>query len=510
MNQFHISTRFLSILYLLTINGIFISVFSANNDINKSAYSYTESMVDFPNPERGFYRYSIAISDNYITLTPEELRSFREENVVPGADYGVISTLVFRYFVMSCFIGEELSQAYLDSIRVDFKAARLGGVKLIPRFVYTTTANRGDCGSWICPPYGDAPKEIVLRHIEQLKPFFQEYSDVIAVLQKGFIGTWGEQYYTDYFGDASTYNGQGKLYNKNWSDRNVVLTALLDALPESRMIQVRYPQQKQRFLFGYEAPTNSPALDESEAYSGSNASRIGLYNDCFLSSYSDVGTYSDYGNDLTELRIDTTNLKPYLAKDSKYTVTGGETCRDNWSPFNKCDGRAVHEFERMHFSYLNAHYNNTAVNNHWVSGGCMDEIKRRLGYRFVLRNAQFDNSVIAGGFLNLSMEIDNVGFAAPFNPRSVELLMRSVDDGTVYSFQLMADPRFWFAGTHQIQERLLIPDDMPSGSYEILLSLPDPAEPLKNNPDFSIRLANENLWEAETGFNKLYHICHVN
>ena len=140
----------------------------------------------------------------------------------------------------------------------------------------------------------------------------------------------------------------------------------------------------------------------------------------------------------------------------------------------------------------------------------MDEIKRRLGYRFVLRSAQFDNSVISGGFLNLSLVMDNVGFAAPFNPRSVEIILRSLDDGTVYSFKLKADPRFWFVGTHHVHERLLIPYDMPSGSYEILLSLPDPAEPLKNNSDFSIRLANENLWEAETGFNKLYHMCDVN
>ncbi len=505
--------QFLFKFYLILFSGIFTSginnLYSQIVNGNQSKYTYTESMEDFPNPERGFYRYSETRSENYVTLKTEELKAFRSENTVKGAAYTVYSTLVFRYFVMSDFVGSDLSEAFLDSVAVDFRAARKGGVKLIPRFVYTTTVRRGDCGNWICAPYGDASKEVVIRHIQQLKPLLQEYSDVIAVLQKGYIGTWGEQYYTDHFGDASSYNGQGKLSNENWRDRNEVLQALLNSLPETRMVQVRYPQQKQRYLYGPYAPTDSPALKESEAYNGSDAARIGLYNDCFLSSYSDVGTYSDYGNDLADSRIDTTNLKPYLARDSKFTVAGGETCRDDWSPFNKCEGNAVQEMERMHFSYLNAHYNNKAVNNHWVSGGCIDEIKRRLGYRFVLREAVFDNQTAAGGIFHFLLEMENVGFASPFNPRLTELIMRDVKSGDVYSFELEADPRFWFVGRFQVSEMIHIPSDIPKGTYEILLNLPDPEPVLMNNPHFSIRLANEYLWEPETGFNHLQHVLEI-
>jgi hypothetical protein len=250
-------------------------------------------------------------------------------------------------------------------------------------------------------------------------------------------------------------------------------------------------------------------MDESMAYTGSDEARIGLHNDCFLSSYSDVGTYSDYGNDLSEKGIDTTHLKPYLASDSKFTAIGGETCRDGWSPFNKCEGHAVQEMERMHYSFLNAHYNNREVNNHWVSGGCMEEIKKRLGYRFVLRKAVLQNEAEAGGSFRVSLEMDNVGFASPYNPRSVELILRNVKDGEVYSLPMQADPRFWFAGSSTIEEQLTIPPGMPGGSYELLLNLPDPEPTLKNNPDFSIRLANENMWETATGFHRLQHICEI-
>ncbi|MGB0930603.1 MAG: hypothetical protein ACPGVB_07495 [Chitinophagales bacterium] len=45
-------------------------------------------------------------------------------------------------------------------------------------------------------------------------------------VQNGFIGVWGEQYYTDYFGDASD-EGAGKLTNQNWQDNALQNNTLL-------------------------------------------------------------------------------------------------------------------------------------------------------------------------------------------------------------------------------------------------------------------------------------------
>ncbi|WP_449437745.1 DUF4874 domain-containing protein [Pedobacter steynii] len=121
---------------------------------------------------------------------------------------------------------------------------------MVPRFrVYRATARAGNCPEgFICPTYGDAAKSIVLGHIEQLKPLLTENADVIACVQLGFIGTWGENYYSDFFGDASLNGGQeSKLTDQNWRDRIEVLKALLAAMPADRMVQVRYPQFKQRF-----------------------------------------------------------------------------------------------------------------------------------------------------------------------------------------------------------------------------------------------------------------------
>ena len=40
-------------------------------------------------------------------------------------------------------------------------------------------------------PYGDASKNMVLQHINQLKPIFHQYEKVITSIEAGFIGAWG-------------------------------------------------------------------------------------------------------------------------------------------------------------------------------------------------------------------------------------------------------------------------------------------------------------------------------
>jgi hypothetical protein len=54
-----------------------------------------------------------------------------------------------------------------------------------------------------------------------------------------------------------------------------------------------------------------------------------------------------------------------------------------------------------------------------------------------------------------------------------------------------------------------LPQSMPPGRYELLLSLPDPCPALRGRPDYSIRLANKGVWEESTGYNSLGHTVNV-
>lgn len=466
---------------------------------------YRESSEDFPNPERGFYKYSQAKASNFTPLTAEQLNAWTQQTKPANGNYSVYTTLVFRYYVLDIFKDKPVTASFIDAVNKDFEVARKAGFKLIPRFTYTLTQKAGSCPEgFICPPYGDAPKAIVLGHIAQLRKVLHDNADVIAVVQMGFIGVWGEQYYTDYFGDASQNTPVGKLLDQHWQDRMEVLKALLDAVPEDRMVQVRYPQIKQRFVYGINAEVTSLPLQESEAFTETDKARIGFHNDCFLASETDYGTYEDYGNSSTPRAEANTVMRNFKKMDARFVAVGGETCSDSYSPQNDCEplGRAQAEMKEMHFSYLNSDYNNE-VNNDWQAAGCMDSIKRNLGYRLVLKETTFPKSVPAGGSLRFSLVIENRGYASPYNKRPLHLVLRNKADRTEIRLTLMADVRKWFSGAHEIDESIRLPSNAPSGHYDLFLSLPDPYTSIATRPEFAIRLANEDVWEPATGYNKL-------
>lgn len=493
---------------LLCFTSFSISLLAQTSTVN-----YTESTDDFANPERGFYRYSESeYGGNYDFLNAQTLSNYRNLHKPSGANYNIYSTLVFRYFELTAFKNSAISNAFLSNMQADFDAARTAGVKLIIRFAYTLEVAHTNCDEGICPPYGDAPKARVLQHIQQLAPLLQSNADVIAAVQLGFIGIWGENYYTDYFGDASD-NGAGKLTVTDFNNRAEVITALLDVLPEDRMIQVRYVQQKQKYVYGANASTNpalSPPLDVNNAHTGTAIARIGFHNDCFLADPVDFGTYSNYGPGTPNYNS-TAHLKPYKAEDSKFVVVGGETCATN-NPRDNCasqSGDADTELASLHYSYLHAEYNND-VNNGWTNQGCIEDIKRKLGYRFVLRSGNYTNEARPGRTITVEIELDNVGYAAPFNPRGVELVLRHSTSGAKYFARLDDDPRFWLTGSHTISQTLCLPANIPLGSYKLLLNFPDPKPSLYGRPEYAIRCANTGMWEAATGYNDLGHTLVIN
>ena len=156
----------------------------------------------------------------------------------------------------------------------------------------------------------------------------------------------------------------------------------------------------------------------------------------------------------------------------------------------------------MHYSFLNTAYNNN-VNNDWDSGGCIQDIKLKLGYRFVLHDASFPSTINAGSNFTFVIDLENVGYASPYNPRPMQLILRNQKTGKEFFISSQADVRFWFTGKVQWKENVQMPPDIPQGEYKILLNLPDKYSSLSSNPAYSIRFANKNVWEENTGYNNL-------
>ena len=51
--------------------------------------------------------------------------------------------------------------------------------------------------------------------------------------------------------------------------------------------------------------------------------------------------------------------------------------------------------------------------------GCMTQVKRRLGYRLALKDSLLPQQAPQGSVIGIDINIQNLGFAAPVNPRAV-------------------------------------------------------------------------------------------
>ena len=103
----------------------------------------------------------------------------------------------------------------------------------------------------------------------------------------------------------------------------------------------------------------------------------------------------------------------------------------------------------------------------------------------------------------IQITLVNKGFAPMYNYRPVYLVLKNAQH--TYAVQLQTDPRKWTAeaGTITINESPALPATMAEGTYHLYLHLPDAYESLASDPRYSVRFANQNVWDPNTGMNDL-------
>jgi hypothetical protein len=190
--------------------------------------------------------------------------------------------------------------------------------------------------------------------------------------------------------------------------------------------------------------------------------------------------------------------RAYLAAENLYLPQGGETCATStystWSNANQ-------DMAAMHWSFLNQDYHPDVLAS-W--GANIDIAKRKLGYRLGLVAGTFSGLAKIGGQFTAAFSIRNDGYAAPFNPRGLNLILRNTSMGTVYIAKLPDDPRRFTPGaTTTVSHTFCLSSDFVAGTYAYFLSLPDPVPALAERPEYAIRLANSSLWDSTTGWNSL-------
>jgi hypothetical protein len=419
-----------------------------NTDAAFNKLTYEQSTQIFPNPERGFIHHLEAVSEGE-GLDLIHLKSLRNENV----------SMILRMYYLEKFKNLPLSVAQLTLFNDDMAKLREAGIKCVLRFAYTADM----AGT-------DASLTIVEQHLDQLKPFFEANKDVIAFVQAGFIGAWGEWH--------NSSNGLATIENER-----IVLYKLLSVLPTEILVQVRTPGVKQQ-IFNTTLP-----IESTIAYTDDKRSRVGHHNDCFLAGGTDYGTY-----------INITADKDYISKEALYVPTGGETCPPE-DVYPDCSTGQT-EMKLLKWTFLNLDWYQPVINV-WKNSWCYDEFQRNLGYRLCLMNTKLPKEVALNKPFNVEITLTNKGYAPLYNFKITNLVLKDKTSGNIYSIELLADIRKCKPnGLFTIDENVDI-TGIPQGEYDLYLNITDRAENLKDRVEYKVRLANTNIWEETLGMNNL-------
>lgn len=417
-------------------------------------FAFTESARELKNPNRGFYHM-------HGYMIKDEARSFKSYQEDLGwrfaKDHDTSLTMI--QINLQNFKNREISEKGLASLDNLFKALKenVGDKHLILRFLYDWDGKNMQ--------YEPDSLDTILRHIEQVSPWLKENQEQIFLTQGLFIGSWGEMH-------SSKFLGQ--------ENYQILANALYEATADSTYLSVRMPAQW-RMITGIADPEQVVRED------GSLASRLGLFNDGMLGSWSDYGTY---GDQTREEHGDFTfwNRQEELAFQDILCRTvpiGGEIMNPN--KYNDFEN-ALQDMKVMHVTYANRDFD-TKVFDKWARTTVSEDscfngmdgltyMERHLGYRLVLRETAFDYDW-KKDLLTAGITLQNVGFAPIYRKAQVELVLYDAENGREYSYVLgpEQDIRDLAGGTMSDELKTLrweLPlGGMPRGELEIYFRIAD-------------------------------------
>jgi len=371
-------------------------------------------------------------------------------------------------------VDKALDKKALDTLEDCFSTAEAYGIQVIPRFAYTWSDAVG------CEP---SEFELIETHIAQIAEVINKYKDTVISVECGILGPWGEMH--------------SSPYNKREYERRV-MAAYLDNMDPTVTLQVRAAG----FIVEYHGRNtdirfmkNLPIKANDPLY------RVGMFNDGYL------GTNTDYGTWSGGINLNRARGIEFLKEQNKRIPYGGEMAYcgldevKNWgSPIY--DDTFLKELYDTHLSYLDnittsSHTIANELNNiifserHDFDG--MPDLKEyyghsiqkvmldHMGYRFVMRSAQTTGSVNPGEVIKFRGTIENTGFGNLLADMVGELILVD-EEGETIAVPIDVDPQKWYTcETTEYNVSVSVPKDAASGTYDAFmrfssLSLADSAK----------------------------------
>ena len=301
-------------------------------------------------------------------------------------------------------VSQDLTEDALNVLQTTFDNIRANNGFAIVRICYDPWYNGR---SNVTPEH-----KWVMRHVEQLAPVLSKNTDVIVALEMGMHGAYGEMH-----SDTNiTYDRIAEATN-----------LMLRSTPPELKILTRTGNYSAKVLgfdnWGVDFHIDGEKFAEIAKAKGDTMYRVGMFNDGYLGTQYDYGTW---GADCAT-SICREEGVAWLEKYGINTPYGGEalTTAGGYEVINTPEFLSYEGF-RTHTSYLNVQWNNNLIDS-WkksqfegkdfeYDGSKIDSltgfkyVNDHLGYRFVLRESWLSDTVGADGILRAKLRIQNVGF----------------------------------------------------------------------------------------------------
>ncbi len=457
---------------------------------------YYQANLDalYQNPERGMY------SSNFLALSKSGNTTKDMEAKVSKLLYLKVDLSAFSAWRNGTDI--ELTEDAINTLDSQLENIKQHNNTVILRFVYDNNATGiyNDNKTKFEPE-----QETLIKHIKQLENVLKKYATTIYTIQIGFYGLWGESCFN------TDVNSHPEYYKQT-------MEALLDATAGTEI------------TIAFRTPTYAKSAIENSNY---DTSRIGMFNDAYLSKNDDMGTYVNrneevewlnkrnvsYGGEALPSSYTNTSETTY-AYGNNYADVGGldnyieslKTINDNWDLIKFTED----EMFKTHTSYINFEWNQHKhyIWAHQIYNGkdelyhgktALEYIQNHLGYRLVLKNVELPRSSTSAKNINANITIENVGFGNVIKSKTATILFVDSTSNVKGSVDITNefDIKSFLSKTKTTKNITFNLPDLPSGTYKVFLRIAND-EKLNDGTYYNaIRFANNGVWNEALQANRI-------
>lgn len=507
---------------------------------------YTDQVQTFYNPDRGFYTPQVI----HFKTTGASANPW-SRFLHLRAEISEFSSNAKWDTCATCHgTTQDLTTAMLDSLRGFFDKIREKNGTVVVRFCYDP---------WYVGHGNMEPEQdVILKHVRQLSEVYTEYADVISFVELGMYGPYGENHTSKIATPENSGYALREMILHTSKDVDIGArtaavvarafgfspTTIIDTLSKDPLTL----GDTLTWNYGVSFDIHHPYFIQKADSIGSDIYRVGLFNDGYLGTQYDYGTWgADCKTSICRERgVD------WLETYGKHVPYGGEalTTASGYEKINTPHFLSYEGF-RTHTSYLNIQWNNNLIDewkktefkarhsmdaawnsyykNDTLYNSGFKFIEDHLGYRYVLKESKMLDSLGAESDLVLKLKIQNVGFGNMTKKRPVTLMLRSrtlidstsngkdtsvyavrlelpliqeFDPQTILSRTVSKDSVVTFNGMNEIELAAKLPKDLPEDTYDVFLRISQYGNWPKDKNYSTIRFANDsNYFDKITGAN---------